>query len=228
MPPLSPNTLPTQSPAAAAPAPQADQTDGDQAEVQRLHQESLRRYPNLHLSPNEYVVFAVRRHPIGLLQIWGFVGLLVVLVMALIVFYAGSRSQLAQLMLLRPEQLPSPALVSLPLLLAVALFVVGGAVATIVYLGNRFYLTNESVVQVLRTSLLAKREQTINLDNIEDASFRQRGLLQMMLNYGSLRLSTEGEETTYLFNFAANPKLYVAKINDAVEAFKRSRPVTNN
>lgn len=220
MPPITPNQAPPQ-PQPSAPVAQGD--PARQLEIQRLHEESLRRYPQLHLSPGEYVIFAVKRHPIGLLQIWGFVGLSILLVMVLVVLYAVSRAQLAQLMMLSVEQLPSPGLVSVPLLFVLVLFIIGGAISTFVYLDNRFYLTNESVIQVIRTNLLARREQTINLDNIEDASFRQRGLLQMLLNYGSLRLSTEGEETTYIFNFAANPRLYIGKINDAAEAFKRRR-----
>jgi hypothetical protein len=38
-------------------------------------------------------------------------------------------------------------------------------------------------------------------------------------------LSTEGDETTYRFTFAANPKRRIAVLNNAVEAFKNGRPV---
>lgn len=43
--------------------------------------------------------------------------------------------------------------------------------------------------------------------------------------YGSLRLSTEGDETTYRFSFVENPSKQVALLNNAVEAFKNGRPV---
>lgn len=42
-----------------------------------------------------------------------------------------------------------------------------------------------------------------------------------------IRLSTEGEETTYRFNYVANPKRQTAILNNAVEAFKNGRPVTD-
>ena len=74
-------------------------------------------------------------------------------------------------------------------------------------------------------SLFSKKEQTISLLNIEDASFRQSGLLQTFLNYGSLRLSTQGDETTYRFNYVADPGRQVALLNNAIEAFKNGRPV---
>jgi hypothetical protein len=38
-------------------------------------------------------------------------------------------------------------------------------------------------------------------------------------------LSTEGDETTYRFNYVTNPKYYIAILNNAVEAFKNGRPV---
>jgi uncharacterized membrane protein YdbT with pleckstrin-like domain len=97
-----------------------------------------------------------------------------------------------------------------------------------VYLNNTFFLTNESVIQEIQVSLFSKHEQTVSLQNIEDASYRQQGLLQTMFNYGSIRLSTEGDETTYRFNYVADPKRQIAILNDAVEAFKNGRPVLND
>ena len=101
----------------------------------------------------------------------------------------------------------------------------GGIIATVVYNGNRFYLTNESVTSTSNTVLFSQKEQTISLANIEDASFRQHGIIQHSCNYGSLRLSTEGDETTYRFNYVANPQNQVRLLNNAVEAFKNGRPV---
>jgi hypothetical protein len=94
-----------------------------------------------------------------------------------------------------------------------------------VYTNNKFFLTNESVIQELQYSLFARREQTVSLVNIEDASYRQEGLLPTLLNYGSIRLSTEGDETTYRFRYVANPKKEIALLNNAVEAFKNGRPI---
>ena len=68
----------------------------------------------------------------------------------------------------------------------------------------------------------------VSLGSIEDASFHQTGILQTMLNYGSIRLSTEGDETTYRFNFVANPRKQIAVVNDAIEAFKNGRPFDPN
>lgn len=97
-----------------------------------------------------------------------------------------------------------------------------------VYINNRFFLTNESVIQELQFGLFSRHEQTVSLLNIEDASFSQRGPLQAMFNYGSIRLSTEGDETTYRFDYVADPKREIAVLNNAIEAFKNGRPVESD
>lgn len=190
-------------------------------EIKKKHEASKQAYPQLNLSDGEFVISAIRRHPIGLLSIWAVVAIGVVII------FAGSSYLLASTesvlgRKLSPEMLMNGGLV---LLLTAVLFVLGGIIATVVYQANRFYLTNESVIQHIQTSLFSKKDQTISLANIEDASYRQRGVLQTILNYGSIRLSTEGEETTYRFNLVANPRREIDTLNNAVEAFKNYRPV---
>lgn len=190
--------------------------------AQKRHEDAIKKYPMLSLSEGEYVISAVRRHPIGLLSIWSVVILVIILSVVGVPFAMANQS------LLGPLPAGTMASVGVILLLLNAFFVLGGFLATIVYNGNRFYLTNESVTQHIQTSLFSRREQTISLVNIEDASFRQHGIMQTLLNYGSLRLSTEGDETTYRFNYVSNPKHQVTLLNDAVEAFKNGRPVIND
>lgn len=191
-------------------------------EAQKRHEDSAKKYPGLNLSEGEYVISAVKRHPIGLLSIWSVVILVVVLSIV------GAPFAVANQNLLGPLPPGTLASLGMVLLLFNAFFILGGFLATIVYNGNRFYLTNESVTQHIQTSLFSRKEQTISLVNIEDASFRQHGILQTILNYGALRLSTEGDETTYRFNYVSNPKNQVTLLNDAVEAFKNGRPVVND
>ena len=110
----------------------------------------------------------------------------------------------------------------------IVLVFLGGVIATMVYESNRFFLTNESVTQHIQISPFSRKEQTISLINIEDASFRQSGIIQTLLNYGTLRLSTQGDETTYRFSFVSDPGHQVAVLNDAVESFKNGRPIGDN
>src|SRR6266702_6506737 len=95
------------------------------ADLMAKHDESLAKYPRVHLSKGEYVVMEVRRHPIGLVSIWLSMGFLVVASFALIPFYAMVRSGIASTLSVSADRLPSDASVVLPLLALAALFLLG-------------------------------------------------------------------------------------------------------
>ena len=187
-------------------------------ETRRKHQESVERFPWLNLSQHEYVISAVTRHSIGL---WTpiLLSLTGITLTAIFMFCYPDMARRIGLPLAAYSQ------VIIIATMVMALFAIGGYVAVWVYTQNRFFLTNESVIQEIQMSLFSKREQTVSLANIEDASYSQQGPLQTIFNYGSIRLSTEGDETTYRFHYVANPKREIAILNNAVEAFKNGRPV---
>lgn len=178
----------------------------------------MKMYPSLNLSDHEYVVLTVRRHPIGLFGIMFVAAMAISLVFAMMFNYPFMAAAVG----LSAEMSGLAMLIGI---LLVILFLLGGYIAIWVYTNNRFFLTNESVIQEIQKTLFSKTEQTVSLMNIEDASFDQRGPIQTIFNYGSIRLSTEGEETTYRFYYVANPKQTIAILNNAVEAFKNGRPV---
>ena len=167
-------------------------------EIKAKHEESMRLFPQLNLSEAEYVISAVRRHPIGLFFPVGITVFLVALVASFIINFDIMAPSLGL------EGLISYESFTLIGILLIILFGLGGYIAVWVYVNNKFFLTNESVIQEIQHSLFSKHEQTVSLQNIEDASFVQHGLLQNMLNYGSIRLSTEGDETTYRFFYVTN------------------------
>lgn len=187
-------------------------------ETQKKHRESVTRYPQLNLSEGEYIISAVRRHPIGLFIPLLVGGGLFLAVLAGMVYYP----------LIVPSGNPPYSSVFLPAVLLLVLIGLGTYIVTSVYLNNKFFLTNESVIQEIQYSLFSRNEQTVSLLNIEDASYTQTGVFQLLFNYGSIRLSTEGDETTYRFSYVANPKSQIALLNNAVESFKNGRPVSND
>ena len=111
------------------------------------------------------------------------------------------------------------------MVLFIVLVLIGIYVTYSIYTNNKFFLTNESVIQEIQTGIFSKHEQTVNLSNIEDASYTQNGIIQQMFDYGSIRLSTEGDETTYRFSYVAGPKKHIATLTNAIEAFKSGRPI---
>lgn len=196
-------------------------------ETRRRHEESQQKYPELNLSEGEFVILAIKRHPIGLFPIWGFVTLLSAVTFLVVPWYAVNIEFVSRLFMSTPERMPSAASLAIFLLGLLILFILGGIAATWVYIGNKFFLTNESVVQIIKPSIFSTHEQTVSLANIEDASYQQKGIVQSLFDYGSMRLSTEGDETTYRFNYVTKPKEQIKTLNNAVEAFKNGRPVVD-
>lgn len=189
-------------------------------ELQNKHDRSLRLYPMLNLSDAEYVISAVRRHPIGLILPLSMGALLIAMALTILSGYPVIVASLGL-----TGGLANVSVVTIPVLLFCAIVALGMFVVYYVYVNNKFFLTNESVIQEIQVSLFSRHEQTVSLGNIEDASFSQQGIMQQIFDYGSIRLSTEGDETTYRFTYVAHPKPHIATLNNAVEAFKNGRPV---
>lgn len=192
-------------------------------EHKELHENSKQQYPLLNLSEGEYIISAVRRHPIGLIVPLGLGTLVIALALSLLFNYDIFVERFS---LVGP--LASISTIALPILVLVGIVGLGMFISYYVYVNNKFFLTNESVIQELQISLFLRQEQTVSLSNIEDASYTQHGIFQQILDYGSIRLSTEGDETTYRFTYVASPKDHIAQLNNAVEAFKNGRPVTGD
>ena len=184
------------------------------------HDQSVRRYPFLNLSEGEYVILDIKRHPMGMIIPIALTGLSLFAILAFATIYPS----------IMDSGIPMiDQTTMLGILMMIALIVVlGGAIVLWVYIQNQFFMTNESVIQEIQESLVSRHEQTVSLGSIEDASFRKSGIMQTLFNYGTIRLSTEGEETTYIFRYVTNPKKQVAILNNAIEAFKNGRPVRDD
>ena len=191
------------------------------AEVKKKHDQSVEAFPMLNLSEGEFIIAAVRRHPIGLIIPRTVGTLLIAVALSVLSVYDVLVENITL-----SGPLASAASLFVPVLVFCAIVGLGMFVVYYVYVHNKFFLTNESVIQEIQLSLFSRLEQTVSLSNIEDASFTQHGILQQILDYGDIRLSTEGDETTYRFSYVASPKTHIAQLNNAVEAFKNGRPVT--
>jgi uncharacterized membrane protein YdbT with pleckstrin-like domain len=220
-----PADQPQQQPQEPAPAQAVESTQlvVSDEQTKARHETSMKQYPFLNLSENEYVIGTVRRHPIALAGPFAIGVILLGLLWSLQINYDFFVAQFGL-----TGAAASPGFLFGPILAFSGLVILGLIVAYYVYDHNRFFLTNECVVQYIQYSLFSKREQTISLGSIEDASFLQSGLLQSILNYGTVRLSTIGDEDTYTFPYVANPKFEIGILSNAVEAFKNGRQVNGN
>jgi len=186
--------------------------------TQRRHEKSVAQYPRLNLTEGEFVVSEIKRHPIGIYAPASVAGLLITMILVGLMNYS----------LFFPNDQPPFSALLLPAAAAIGLISIGTYIVIQVYLSNRLILTNESAIQEIQHTLFSHHEQTVSLGNIEDVSYTRYGLLQTLLNYGTIRMSTEGEETTYQFQYAANPKAQAALLHNAVEAFKNGRPIVSD
>ncbi len=188
-------------------------------DTQQQHDQSVKDFPNLNLGKDEYVIKAIDRHPIGLIPPLA-IGLFLV-ILSLIVFFSADR--IVGSMSLGAGAV-DPMIVRVPVLTFALLVLIGTYIAYYVFKNNHFYLTNENVIEQLQISLFYTKEEIVSLPNIQDARYAQKGLIQQLFNFGSIRLSTEGDDTTYYFIYVANPKDQIALIDATIEEYVEAHP----
>ena len=164
------------------------------------HERSKLDYPGLKLEQNEYVELAIRRTKFGVWLIWALVavGFVAVTGMILALSMPSGSDVLG---------INGAARHYLYILLfgLYAVIVMAGAVGSYVYNGNYMYITNRRVFQTSTTHLLSRSTNVIDLISIEDVSFTQKGLLPHLFRYGTIRMATVGDETTYTFKYIDKP-----------------------
>ncbi|MDR2336774.1 MAG: hypothetical protein LBE03_01570 [Candidatus Nomurabacteria bacterium] len=173
-----------------------------------------REIAGIELGEDEEIKIEVERHPLGLLSIMLGAIVTVVVIVAVWIFILLSESEIL------PLKDETKSLVSLVAVALLILTLVISWVGITIYKNNILAITNKKVIQQTSVSLFDKSVQTIDLPAIEDVSFKKRGILQSVLDYGSIRLSTVGDETTYRFNFVRDPEGQVRIISNIVHAAK--------
>ena len=178
------------------------------------HERSKKDFPGLKLDEGEYVEFFFRRAKIVLKLIWGatFTGLVLVLVGFLLVLSVqDSIDEMGRRFLF----------IILFALLAAAVII--WILALKIYNGNKLYITNKHVTQMVMNSPVSTSINIIDLKAVEDASFHQKNLFQKMFHYGTLRLSTVGDETTYTFPFSDITPDQLRAVTELISAAKKTR-----
>lgn len=177
------------------------------------HDRSVHDYPNISFSPTEYVVIDVQRSPWGIARIWLF-ALLIFLAMGAIAVLMHQTSPIEM----------STAVYAGLFIATIAATALVGIVGTHIYRNNSFIVTNERVISHIQTTPFAVRTQNVELEHIEDCSVAQVTPAQHLLNYGSIRLSTVGDEQTYLFTFVDRPREQFSVINRVVQQVDEGEP----
>lgn len=194
----------------------------DESLVKIRHERSLKDFPGLKLEDDEYVEFAFTRAKICLWMIMlGTAGGIIVILLAFL-FILLNQATL-------DEMGKHFIFIILFALLAAAVLI--GWVTLRVFNGNRLYITNKHVTQFVMNSLVSSSINIIDLSSVEDASFRQDSIWQKLFHYGTFRLSTIGDETTYTFKYsdiAPTELRAVTKLISTAKAKNKKNDKDNN
>ncbi|MBP6925160.1 PH domain-containing protein [Candidatus Saccharibacteria bacterium] len=193
---------------------------GDPAVIAARHQEAARRYPDVNLDSDEYVVVSIKRHSFGVFGIIISSMLSFIIVASIWITISIMPNNLNLTLAMKTN-------ITLASLALLALSVVSAMIGHSIYKNNKFIITNERVVQWIVSGLFNQKKQTINLEAIEDISFSQTGFLQHLIGFGTVRLSTIGEESTYTFTFVPQPNKYAELLGDLVENAKENQFITD-
>ena len=194
--------------------------DGDPQTIKARHDRSVKKYPEITVDEDEYVVLSMRRHSLGYLLNIIFSSIIAVFLISAWIIIC-----------FMPNPLPIPAnfkpqlsiiFGSITLLLILLTYV-----NYVVYRANRIVITNERAIQWISTTIMSQKKQVINLESIEDISYSRDGILQHLFNYGTVKLSTVGDESTYTFAFSPNPDKKAEFLSDVVEAARENQMLSD-
>lgn len=177
-------------------------------------QQPSKRNPLAVMQPGEQVVCEIKRHPIGMIYIYagaGFVLMLLAVMMLIIapgLFGEGNESS-------------ATAIGSVVFLIVTVLILAYTFIANIVYWGNRWIVTDDSITQITQSSLFNKQSGQLSLESLEDVNAHKHGILPHLFNYGILKAETAGEHSKFIFIYCPHPETYAQKILEAREKFER-------
>ncbi|MDR0957065.1 MAG: PH domain-containing protein [Candidatus Nomurabacteria bacterium] len=180
-------------------------------EVKARHDESVKKYPNINLLPAEYVVINVKRSVWGLVRIW------FIAIAACVAIIAAT--------VMMGQIAPSGNTLGIAFVgfLVMILAVIGGTIAAGLYKKNTFIVTSERVIMQHQTTPFSIKTQNIEIENIEDCSYTRNGILNTMLDLGTIRLSTVGNEHTYMFHYVERPAEQFKVVNEVVQMVDRDQ-----
>ena len=165
------------------------------------HARSAKDFPELRLEENEYVELAITRSKLGIVLMWGAAGFGYLALFIAILFlefnYDNSTVALDGF---------AKSYLYLIILVLFGIITITALIGSKVYQSNRLYVTNKRLIHHQANSLFSKSVNVIELLSIEDVSFKQENIADHFFKLGTIRMSTIGDETTYIFKYVNTPK----------------------
>lgn len=176
------------------------------------HERSKKDFPGLRLDEDEYVEFAFKRAKVCLMMIICGTGVAMIILLLAFLLVLMGQSMLDEM---------GRNFVFIILTALLASVVLAGLVALRIYNGNKLFITNKRAIQMMMTSPVVNSVNVIDLVSVEDVSFRQEGVLQNLFHYGTLRLATVGDETTYTFKYSDITGENLKAVTDLISRAKK-------
>lgn len=172
----------------------------------------VERYPEVANDDRERLLADVRRHWLGKFSIL-FTGGMTVALLIIIALGLSTISSKSGLFLSGELKVVLTAV----LLLVAVLVVIGTYIAYWVYTHSRLLITDQNVIELRQISLFARRTSHLNMINVEDVTVIKHGILQTVLNYGTLQIETAGDNDNFEFINTPNPDIYRHMVINAHE-----------
>ncbi len=166
------------------------------------------------LAADETKIADIRRHPFGLFLIY--IQVMVGLAVAA-VFIFGFLPSLTSGTGSMGSQITGLFLGIGSIVVVMALIML--LLVTRIYQSNQLIVSDVNVTQVLQTGLFSRKVSELSMNNIEDVTSVQKGILQTMFNYGTLIIETAGEQNNFTFHYCPNPNAYARAILDSRQMF---------
>ena len=166
------------------------------------------------MRPGERIICVIKRHPIGLLIQYAVIG--VVLVALGVIAFGIAPETFAS----ESQQGAVTAVGAVVFLIIAVLASIYAIIANIVYWGNRWVVTSDSVTQIAQKSIFNRQSSQLSLHSIEDVTAEQTGILTHVFGFGVLSAQTAGEQAKFVFPYCPNPNYYAKLLLEAREAYQ--------
>ncbi len=173
---------------------------------------------HLDLDKDEEIKLVVPRGKIGIFLIWAGEILGMIAIAVTLIWMSSNNSHT-----LLPIGSDSRKYLNVLIYAILIILIISGLVGTVVYRGNRLVITNKRVIQCVTEALFATKLKIIGLESVEDVSSKKAGPLQQIFNFGTIQMSTDSDETSYIYTYVDNPTSQTKKISRIIREFKESK-----
>ncbi|HSW99968.1 MAG TPA: PH domain-containing protein [Patescibacteria group bacterium] len=211
-----PTTVPQeaqqQTPAPLYTPPQQEQ---EPAPMQYERPKEKGMHPMVVLQPGERIVAVVKRHPFGIISLYVSATIGIGIAAALVfIFLPDFLSQYN-------ADNTNALYVGFALIVTLLVLILG--IATSIYWQNQWIITTDSITQIVQNSLFNRQVSQLSMDNLEDVTVNQDGIIPHLFGYGVLKVETAGERSKFSFSYCPDPNNYARQILEIHEQFLEER-----